>query len=438
MKATFRVKALSDLIFIASSNTEGNIRYLDYIPGSVFMGIAANVKFDRTLIDGSVRFGDAHILINGRVSLKIPLSFHYKKNGDKNLVYNYHRLNNDDFKNDQFKQIRSGYMGFEHNGKLLKREIEFNYSQKSARDKDKGRSAKSKMFGFRSIPRGSEFSFTVTGEDIDGIVKTLEGVHYVGKSKRSEYGKIEIVKDSTLNEEVKTENMDKVYIYCKSRLCLIDHNGYPTYDVLYLHPGLKSDNVVYEECKIRKYEYSPYNFQRKHWDSQRCVIDKGSVIVLQNVDKEILEDIGCGVGVFLNEGFGEVLVNPWFLKDKSYRLENYEPAQTKRSQKSPLADILKKRKENKDTKTEIISEVYELVNNKNFVKWFSNITPSQWGNIRKLSEKSNYYDEIEKYITTGLKRWREDQYTKFLEKIENKSPEFVKFLAIQMAKKAKK
>ena len=58
---------------------------------------------------------------------------------------------------------------------------------------------------------------------------------------------------------------------------------------------------------------------------ERVVINAGSVIVLQNVSQSQIKNLEVGVGVYLSEGFGEVLLNPVFLeKEEKFSLNSYE------------------------------------------------------------------------------------------------------------------
>ena len=437
----YKVKALSDLIFIASSNTQGNIRYLDFIPGSAFLGVIAKHydlfenPFD-VFFSGKVRFKDAHIAINSKPSLKIPLMYYHEKL-NKQKIYNYWKLEPADFKGIQYKQIREGYF----NGKNFMN-VEFSYTQKSAREKEKGRSKEGAMFGFRSIVKGSEFYFEIAIDESIGerdrklIKELIIGEHYVGKSKKSEYGTVEISEcdyDDTVNSVKKSDKYD--FVYFKSRACLFDENGNPTYDVRYLHKNLKPENIVYEKNQIRNYEYVPYNFKRKE-DLQRCVIEKGSVAVLKNVPAEILEDMKKGVGGFLSEGFGEVIVNPEFLFDKKIELNEVKLKLDFNSEyENDFIQYLKVKKQNIIKETKMIKDVKKIVEDK--AKWFSNITKSQWGNIRTLAVFDDYDTKIKNYISKGINQWLPSQQ-QIMDEILKKEKEFVKLFATLIMKKAKK
>ena len=76
----FQVEFLSDIVLPASSNTEGSIESLDFIPGSKFLGMAArayNSFSDSFTVfhSGKVCFGDAVLIHDGKLTYKMPLSF---------------------------------------------------------------------------------------------------------------------------------------------------------------------------------------------------------------------------------------------------------------------------------------------------------------------------------------------------------------------------
>ena len=77
---------------------------LYYIPGNTFRGIVAAAifnddkeVFDNIIFNNSVQFGDAHLLIDGKRSLKTPFSFYYDKNSNDDNIYNFHHLENTDW-----------------------------------------------------------------------------------------------------------------------------------------------------------------------------------------------------------------------------------------------------------------------------------------------------------------------------------------------------
>jgi hypothetical protein len=318
----FQVKFISDIVLPASSNTEGKIDQLDFIAGSNFLGMVAKnySEFVNSFFDvfhsGKVRFGDGHILKDGKMTYKIPYSYFHKKL-ETTPIFNHHFLDDKDFENlGQLKQLREGFIT-KDKGQVF---VDYTYSQKSAYDKKNRRSLDSNMYGYKAIKKGSAWQFTVkvdaiSKEDEQLIIKTLQESTRLGKSKSAEYGEVKIkYLENQARENLGYENLQlgEVVLYCNSRLALVDECGNPTYDLKYLCDGIE---INYDKTQIRISTFTPYNGARKTKDYERVCINKGSVIVLKNATQAQLDQIQNGVGAFLSEGFGEIFINPSFLME---------------------------------------------------------------------------------------------------------------------------
>lgn len=459
----FQVEFKSNIVLPATSNTEGNIQQLDFIPGSNFLGmVAKNYNNFQSSFDvfhgGKVRFGDAHILEGQKLTYKIPFSYFHKKL-ESQPIYNHHCLEDEDFKTEkegglgQLKQLRSGYMT-EDKQEVF---VDYVYSQKSAYDKIQRRSLDSHMYGYKALKKGSFWQFvvqlddTVSQDDTSLIIDTLENSSRLGKSKSAEYGQIEIkYLDAQVVEEIGENNPDlteKVVFYCNSRLALVDGNGNPTYDLQYFVNGLNKENIIYDKCQIRTSTFTPYNGAMKTKSYERVVINKGSVIVLKGISSASLEIIKKGVGAYLSEGFGEILINPSFLMDRELVLEkecNDEAMTNKREEiKSKFEDntvqFLVNRHNRKINTLEIANEVAQFVSDHK-EKTFKKIKSSQWGNIRSIasSGESKFIEEINKYVSTGTKKWEEGQVAVLMNAINKHNinkQNFIKLLAMKMGGK---
>jgi CRISPR/Cas system CSM-associated protein Csm3 (group 7 of RAMP superfamily) len=446
----FEVEFLTDIVLPATSNTEGKVEKLDFIPGSNFLGIVASDKkygyssfknpFE-IFHSGKVRFGDASLLWNSKKTYKIPFSFFHEKL-DKSVVYNHHLI--EDFsKFKQLKQMREGYIT--DDVEFL--EVEYNYTQKSAYDRGKRRSKDSSMYGYEAIKRGTKWSFeveydkSISSDDIKMIKESLSGEKKLGKSKKSQYGRVNIKYIDTLEEEKSSdEALKEVILYAKSRLILFDDSAKPTFDLKYLCKGLTDENIEHKKTQIRVGTYIPYNSAMKTKVDERAYIKSGSVIVLKNITKEQLEVLKSGVGAYLSEGFGKVLINPHFLKQESFKyvkIDKKSDATSKDSKKKEYKDVtmnfLLNRKDKKEKMIDLVNSVMEFIDNEKAT--YKNIKPSQWGNIRAIcnSFEEDKMQKITKYISHGEKKWSKTQR----EKIENKSLEFLKLLSIQMPKAQK-
>jgi len=440
---TFNVKFLSDIVLLATSNNEGNIDNLDFIPGSNFLGMVAKKysEFEdsfKIFHSGKVRFGDATPIINDEATYKMPFSFFHEKL-DESININHH-YTKDFTKYTQLKQKRKGYITSD----LKEIEIKHNYSQKSAYDKDARRSKDSTMYGYNALPSGSVWQFSVKfddsvdSKDIEKVKNTLLGKQRLGKSKSSQYGLVEITEAKKAPQVECLEPKDMVILYAKSRLALVDEHGNPTYNVKYLLDDLKDENILWDKLQIRVAYFTPFNRAMQTKTYERLVINSGSVIVLTGITQDQIERLKQGVGAFLSEGFGEILINPSFLEIKDeFSFKNYKE-HTKEQERVKITDNLVKflnnREQEKLNKLNLANEVSNFIKeNKTLYKDISN---SQWGTIRSIcvSFKDDYLKEIKEYISDGVEKWSQDQIDKLL---ENKNREFIHLLSIQMPKENK-
>ncbi|MCR4942213.1 MAG: hypothetical protein K5978_05440 [Campylobacter sp.] len=444
----FQIEFLSQIVLQASSNTQGKTLSLDFIPGSALLGMVAKNYSSfkdsfKVFHSGAVKFGDANPLKNDECFYKIPLSYFHEKS-DNTEIYNHHMIENfSDFT--QLKQMRTGFI----NAKNQRLDLEYRYKQKSAYDSNNGRSKDGQMFGYEALKEGSKWLFSIKisdeicKDDEDLLIKTLCQSTSLGKSKTAEYGRVKI---SQFNKEQKVQNFTPnngyTYLYANSRLALIDENGNPSFELKHLIKGLKDENICYDKSQIRTSSFMPFNFTRGGKDYERICINKGSVIVLKDLNNEQIKALENGIGAFLAEGFGEVLINPEFLNSGDQKnpitLQNESTDTQKQNAneaKSKLAQCLLAKKKQKYENLNLLDEVKEFKEaNK---KKLSPITNSQWGNIRSLCVGSNdndIFDKIKDYISHGAKKWGENEQNALLNAIErsNNKLKFTKLLAMNM------
>jgi len=436
----FEVEFLSDIVLPATSNTEGKIDDLDFIPGSNFLGMVAREygSFSDSFAvfhSGKVRFGDAFLVHNGNLTYKMPLSFFHEKLDDSVIVN--HHLIKDFSKFTQLKQKRKGFITKD----LEEVSIEYSYAQKSAYDKGHRRSKEGAMYGYNAMPKGLIFQFVVKYEnvnktDIEKLKNTLTGKQRLGRSKSSQYGLVEIREIDSLAHKVgvSTSDAHEVCIYVKSRLALVDENGYPTFDLKYLADGLRDENIVWEKSQIRTSTYTPYNSAMKTKTYERMVINPGSVIVLRDIDDETIQKLKNGVGVYLSEGFGELLINPAFLLNELFSF--YKSKDKQNNQKQPeitddTVKFLKAREDRKYAELKLLDSVQEFITKNRTL--YKNIKNSQWGTIRSIctAGRENFLEEIKEYISSGKVSWSHEQIKRLTER-EDKSLEFIKLLSMKM------
>ena len=325
----FRCKLLSDIILSEQAATEGTQKTLDYIPGNVFLGLVAgqlyvSLKPNDSLIlfhSSKVRFGDAHPIRENVRAIRVPASWHVVK-GEK---LNKNKVFITPFKsNSPTTQCRSEFIVKSDENHFATINQEKSFAIKSAYDKKKRRSEDKQMYGYQSIEAGMEFCFQVDFINDDSVAliekvrSSLVGKRTIGRSKTAQYGQVEISGEATYEPgftESQSIEPGYTYLYAESRLMFLDENGQPnipTDGELY---GVKGANVDLKKSQIRTFRYAAYNSRRQTRDADRFGVEKGSVTCIQKkITPEESTEIKKGVGLYLNEGFGKVLINPEFLK----------------------------------------------------------------------------------------------------------------------------
>ena len=454
-KLYFKCTFKSDIVLHASSNTEGKIDRLDFIPGSNFLGMVAreydefNTNAKAVFHDGTVRFGDATLLIDNKPSYHVPYSWFAPKgyslteaSSNKELFNEYHLTDTEreDFliKKKQLKQQRVGY--FNEEGKF--KTLEHIYRQKSAYNRNKRRSKKSQMFGYYALPKGSEWLFSVEFDDdqyIEDVTEYLTSAQYLGKSRSAEYGHIEITKLDRQIEQpqqelqtIELEGKNYIFLYAKSRLALTDNYGNNTYAPSIESLGLAGVNarIDYEKSYIRTSRYTPYVGARANFDFERLVINQGSVIAIEvpnnfNVD-EYAKKIERGIGLYLSEGHGKVIVNPKFVtkKEPFYNMQQLQSTKPAYSDGN-ISKWLKERQQKEQEDYKLLKRVIEFIDNHNVKN-----KKSQWGQIRSLCNSAKDDDAIyKKLFSEEIKNNHKEGFLlhgKALEKWDNRLIEAIK------------
>ncbi len=414
----YKCKFLTDVVLQASSNTQGNIALSDFIAGSNFLGMVAKnyagfeEKSFEVFHSGAVRFGDGHIVVNNQLSYKIPLSYFNLKLDEKAYFNRMHLSEEEEtsLRNEQkqLKQIRIGFMNssFEYGS------LSYTYAQKSKHSKKYRRSEDEGMFGYSSLKKGYEWIFKVTYKDeklISDVEKVLLGKQRLGKSKSVQYGQVMIESMESMNVvETFIPDNNFTYLYLNSRMALVDAFGNPMLTPSIENLGLTSGQIVWEKTQVRSSSYSPYNYTRQTKEYTRVVIEKGSVIVLKNISEHDKKSLKNGIGAFLNEGFGEVIVNPKFLEIKEPKLQEVKVSTNIESSSEKvdevLMEFLKAKEEQEEDSFAVASEVQAVY------KSLLGASKSQWGEIRSLatsSSKDNLITNVEKFISDGVakKQW---------------------------------
>ena len=332
MKKSYQYKCtlLSDVILTSMANTEGYKESLNYISGSKFLGIVAkkmhnlyDVNNAQQTLDlfhnGTVHFGDATPMIEESTTLKVPFSwFHEKGKKITEGISLHHKV---ETSASQLKQARDGYFSIDKESFTT---VEQDFSVKSAYDGVKRKSLDANMYGYFSLKQGTTWAFTVedtSGKYADTIKSVLIGKHTIGKSKSAEYGlvNIEFVIEKT---ETKTDvYKNEVLIYAQSNLCFYDNFGkttaQPTVEQLV---GTTNAEIIWKHSQVRSRNYQTWNGKRNNRDTDRLIIESGSVFFVKLDEAVPASFFEKGIGKHRSEGFGAVIVNPSFLTSETETL----------------------------------------------------------------------------------------------------------------------
>ena len=440
----FEVELKTDIILNQKAITQGANTTLDYIPGSNFLGIVAGAlyddNFDRKLAmdlfhNGTVRFGDAHLKAeSGARALKVPADFFYPKGKEPNeVLYVSHLVPDDEqtqeeMRKIQLKQCRKGYYDFTATDKVARPvKCDTNFAIKSAHDRQTRTSLEDAMFGYESLQAGAKMLFEVQIEKneselepliVDALTKGSS--KRVGRSRSAQYGLVEIRQLPEAYKQVSgLARKGTVLVYADSRLIFLDEEtGLPTFQPTAEQLGLEGGKINWDKSQIRTFQYAPWNFKRQCFDTDRCGLEKGSVIVVEGVTE--VSPLTETVGSYKNEGFGRVIYNPDFLEGdaKGLAVWKLQKSDTSASTKAPEEQLTLQPTAPNDTplmarlkelhNQEITeNKIFELANNwKNEKESLFKQAEfaSQWGTIRSIAtrrllalepnQQKTLYDEL--------------------------------------------
>lgn len=481
-KIQFLCTLLSDIIIKQNAATEGYQAGLDFIPGSSFLGIVAGNIYDQLKEEeqilifhsGKVRFGDAHPVImqneKYKRALRIPACMFYPKlKSPFEKCYIHHKISSPGkLKEEQLKQCRDGFYFFSSKDGI-KAEIDQTFSLKSAYDRDKRRSEDQQMYGYQSIVKGLKYAFEIYYDDdiedhlIEKIEKSLEGKKRVGRSRTAQYGLVEIKPLAGIQEMESIEDKEEICIYAEGRLIFLDAYGLPTFKPTAEQLGFPGATVLWEKSQLRTFQYAPWNFKRQARDTDRCGLEKGSVLILKRngVKWEGKERF---VGVYQNEGFGKILINPAFLAAKENKNgEAYVMLQKENSEESidcnedeltgnPVLTYLFRYKNKVETEAEVYRKVNEFIDRYGTIYQKDSFS-SQWGKIRAITTYCRNKEMIREqlfspdngYLKHGVakEKWQKGNRIQRLEEFfntlsEEKARLAMINLAVEMAKKCNK
>ena len=457
----FSAQLLSDAVISERSATTGGHRSLDYIPGATLLGAAAARLYDHLGNDafevfhsGRVRFSNAYPLDGEkRPSLPVPLAWHYTKGDDpkedvrgiKNLLH----ASAEDFARwddagEQQKQMRGGY--FTADGTLIRPDLA--YRLKTAIDRANfGMAEERQLFGYQALKAGSGWHFSLACDaDVDaGLVErvadALCGDLRIGRSRSAEYGLLRTQRIAMDDVVPKPSASQEIVLYCVSDLALQSPlTGGPALTPEGAHFGLDEAVFQLEQSFLRVRSYAPFNTKRCRFDLERQVIAKGSVLVFHMAQaleeqawSQFVDHLEKGVGLYRQDGLGEVLASPAFLAKFEFTPQQAEAPLTLTQEQvnedpPELALWLESRAKSRSVEILATLQVEGWIDS-----LVANGCPknSQWGNLRNAALQATSVEELETKVKklcgegVSLKQWdktfrldgRKISYSNFIQEV---------------------
>jgi len=409
---------LDDTILSRQSKSVDMSETLTYIPGRVLLGAVASRLYMELKDEperqfsvfhgGGVRFFDARPVVKDndgtfQPTFSIPLSFHHLKGLRKTFSIGGIETLSDNVENfafesrpseGQYKQCRALYM----TEKMRVHSVAKNSSLRTALDG--GQVLDKYLFGYDAIRKGTQFLATLQVEDeniADRVCQILKRGIRVGRSKTAEYGRVhvEILKDLPQPKPAAgTPNENDVSIYFASDVAIRNQWGNPSLNLDVFARKLNADGWVKGKTFVRTRQYSPFNGVRYRHDLERQVWTMGSVVTLRysgGVDiASLRKQVEEGFGDYINEGLGELWIQPEFLSRPKPNLEpKVQQTNTGSSTVRMPASLswlaAHKEKRNYDL---TVAEVVEnwMTEFMKFPNIHRRISTSQWSNIRQMAQ----------------------------------------------------
>ena len=329
--ATFDILLEQPLIISQQAASAGAHQSLDYLPGSTLLGLAASRLYATLNADeawilfhsGQVRFGDALPLVGDETGLPVPLCWHTYKGEpaqhDGRLLasqlFDPSAPGSDHTR--QPVQLRGGYAT--PSGQLLSPRRQ--QTLKTAIDRQTGMAAESQLFGYEALAAGQRFRCVVSADDSvpaplwQRLQEALSGRASLGRSRSAQFGRVQIEPQAKAAAERpgNTPDNTRLTLWLLSDLLLEEH-GQPC---LIPHPHLlglpQGSRWLSAASFLRSRRYSAYNAYRRHYDSERQVITRGSVLRFELPRPLTIEEqqhLQQGLGLQIECGLGSVWVNP--------------------------------------------------------------------------------------------------------------------------------
>jgi hypothetical protein len=400
-RANIELELLTDVSVPESSRTFGGAESLDFLPGRTLWGAAATAAYRSGMPEdrafrlfhlGAVRFLDAVPSANGVRCVCTPRSWHGRKYGDDvlNLCVEEARSR---AKGQQYSAISQGWRLPSTREEVV---VAKRYTLRTSVAAD-GRPRTGLLFGLDAMAAGTVLRSAIVGteEDVDAVLPfVLRSDLRLGRSKSAEFGLVRarIVKETGPALDLVNGSAKRIHFLCNGRAAFRDERtGSLTFAPTPGQLGLP-DTWRFDEAAsfVRTTSYSPFNACRRRPELEKHVFERGSVLTFFGEAPVDLESVrqrtAKGVGVALNEGLGEVVVQPKWLTEVVVNVPR-SPAGTPAGRPAPTAPndaLFRWAQQRADERTETRqAQAWVDEAGQRFERF--GLKPSQWGELRRLA-----------------------------------------------------
>ncbi len=346
MKTTRYLLSLRQPVIISEKSASvGAHQGLDYIKGSTLLGLLASRLYSQLSQEdaflmfhsGKVRFNDALPVDQESLQVAYPVpmclhSFKAEKYADGQILFSDKIFDISQItKDEELKkaaiskqpvQLRNFYITMD--GQRLSPNKEL--TLKTAIDPKQNRAKDAQLFGYEALSAHQQFSFSIQADDDvpDHLIDKLSAVvgkAQLGRSRSAQFGAVEIKSLESDKPEVPKNNAQGFLTLWLLSDLQLQQNGQPTLipspEVLGLPKGTK---WLAEKSFLRSRRYSMYNAYRRHYDKERQVISRGSILRYELPSDfsdydSLYQKLSKGIGLQTECGLGQVSINPDILSN---------------------------------------------------------------------------------------------------------------------------
>lgn len=429
------LELLSDVCVSTSNRTLGPAGTFQCIPGRTLWGAVATRAYRagmpeeeafRLFHQGAVRILDAVPLHGDSRTYPVPRSLHRRKDHPGQEAWNFALEEVREEQRDlQFKPVAEGWLTPE--GRRV--EVDTVFTLRTSIDPS-GRAREGLLFGLPALRAGTRLWTALVGEqkDVERVAQLMLGAEglRVGRSRNVELGLVRVSRRTRPAAQlpVKGGATRRISFLCVSR-CLFrdDANGAATLLPRASAFGLDEGAWRFDEASsfVRTARISHFNSKRRRPETERLAVERGSVLTFVGsgdpVDpRDLAARLSGGVGEHRGEGYGEVLVAPSWLDERTVLLD--EPVTLKLQVAPAPGDELFAWASSTARARASARTLYEEAGKCAARLRKHRVPASQWGELRAKARTARFRgrkgadlrQEVEAWLTTGRRglsaRWR--------------------------------